>query len=57
MTHKDKGDPGWSKSYEEGFKKIDWSDNRIPCKKCGEPISKYYAKKHNGLCLKCKSKR
>ena len=53
MTHKDKLHAGYSKAYEDGFKKIDWSDNRIPCKICGEPISKYYAKKHDGKCPKC----
>jgi len=51
MTHKDKLRTGYSKAFEDGWDKI--KDNRISCKSCTELISKFYAKKHDGLCIKC----
>ena len=55
MTHKDKFHTGYSEAFEKGWNKIQ-KDQRVKCKSCGDPISKFYAKHHNNLCRICYAK-
>jgi hypothetical protein len=56
MTHADKLRTGYSKAFETGWNKIK-KEQRIPCRICGSLISKFYAKHHDGLCVKCQRER